>query len=148
MHNYYQVAVRYEKTIEDGRILRVTESFIVDALSFTEAEARITAEMRPYVTGEFEIARIQRRKIAELFPNPNGDRWYRCKVLYITIDEEKGIEKHTAHAMYVQANSIADALEGLVKGMEKTLADYEVFSITETDIMDVVPYEAPAKVND
>ncbi len=145
MHNWFECKIKYEKTIEDGKIQKVNEAYLVDALSFTEAEARITEEMRPFITGEFEVANIRRARIAEMFPNPNGDRWFRCRVMFITIDEEKGVEKRTSNAMYVQANNIGDALEGLTRGMDSSLVDYEVAAITETPIMDVYLYEAPSE---
>lgn len=142
MHNWFECKIKYEKTVEEGKIQKVNEAYLVDALSFTEAEARITDEMRPFITGEFEVANIRRARIAEMFPNANGDRWYRCKVMFVTIDEEKGIEKRTANAMYVQASNIEDALKGLVQGMGNSLVDYEIAAITETPILDVYLYEA------
>ncbi len=142
MNNWFECKIKYEKTLDEGTVQKVSEAYLVDALSFTEAEARITEEMRPFITGEFEVANIRRVRIAELFPNPNGDRWFRGKVMYITIDEEKGVEKRTANAMYVQANDIESALEGLVKGMANSLMDYEIVALTETPLMDVYFYEA------
>lgn len=142
MHNWFECKIKYEKTLEEGNVQKVSESYLVDALSFTEAEARITEEMRPFITGEFEVANIRRIRIAEIFPNENGDRWYRCKVMYITIDEEKGVEKRTAQAMFVQATNIEDALEGLTQGMGNSLVDYEIVAITETALLDVYFYEA------
>jgi len=142
MHNWFQCKIKYEKNAEDGSVVRVSEAYLIDALSFTEAEERINEEMRPFISGEFLVSDIKRAKINELFNNENGDRWYRCKVNFISLDEEKGVEKRIATTMFAQANSLKDALEVLEKGMKGTLADYEIAAITETNIMDVYPYKA------
>ena len=90
MHNWFQCKIKYEKNAEDGGVIKVSEAYLVDALSFTEAEERINEEMRPFISGEFLVSDIKRAKINELFTNENGDRWYRAKVNFISLDEEKG----------------------------------------------------------
>lgn len=141
MHNWFECKIKYEKTAEEGKIVKVGEGYLVDAMSFTEAEARIIEEMKPFISGEFEVANIKRSRINEMFFNENGDKWYRSKVNYVTLDEEKGIEKRTSVSMMIQASDMADALKGLVEGMKGSLADYEIASITETAIIDVYKYE-------
>ncbi|MBB3187233.1 DUF4494 domain-containing protein [Microbacter margulisiae] len=140
MHNWFECKVRYEKTGEDGLPKKVTEPYLVDALSFTEAEARIIKEITPFVSGEFTVSNIRRARIAELFDNPSGDKWYRSKVNFISLDEEKGVEKKTASTMMVQAENLKDALALLIEKLSATLSDWEVVSIAETPIMDVYPY--------
>ena len=142
--NWFECKVRYEKTLEDGKVQKVTEPYIVDALSFTEAEARIIEEMRPYMSGEFTVSDIKRAKYAELFPSAEeqADKWYKCKVMFITLDEKKGVEKKTAAQMLVQAGSVRDAIDKLENGMSGSMADYEIASVTETKIMDVYPFKA------
>ena len=142
MHNWFQCKVKYEKNAQDGGIVKTSEAYLVDALSFTEAEERINEEMRPFISGEFLVSDIKREKVNELFANEAGDRWYRSKVNFISLDEEKGVEKRIATTMYAQASSVKDALEVIEKGMKGTLADYEITAITETNIMDVFPYKA------
>ena len=142
MHNYFEVKIKYEKTAEEGKIVKVSEYYLIDALSFTEAESRIIDKMRPFISGEFTVANIRRAKINEMFFNENGDKWYRAKVMFVSLDEEKGIEKKTAVTMLVQANDIKEALTGLTEGMQGSMADYEIAAITETTIMDVYKYEA------
>ena len=143
MHTWFECKVRYDKTLENGMQKKVTEPYLVDALSFTEAEARIIKEITPFITGEFEIANIKKARINEMFFDETGDRWYKCKVNFITLDDKSGMEKKTASNMMVQASDLAKALEGLTQGMLGTLADYDIASITETQIMDVYPYVAP-----
>lgn len=142
MHNWFECKIKYEKTVEEGKIVKVNENYLIDALSFTEAEARIIEEMRPFISGEFTVANIRRAKINEMFFNENGDKWYRAKVNFVTLDEEKGVERRTAVAMLIQATEIKEALNGLTEGMKGSMADYEVAAINETTIMDVFKYEA------
>ena len=145
MHNWFECKVSYEKILENGMQKKVTEPYLVDALSFTEAEARITEEIRPYISGEFTIADIKRAKLSELFFNDNGDRFFKAKVMFITLDEKSGTEKKTAAQMLAQASDIKEALKVVEKGMEGTLADYAIASLTESPIMDVFPYSEDEK---
>lgn len=138
--NWFECKVSYEKLMENGAQKKVTEPYLVDALSFTEAEARITEEIKPYISGEFTIADIKRARLAELFFNENGDRYYKFKVLFITLDEKSGAEKKTAAQMLAQANDIKEAIAVLEEGMKGTMADYVIASVTETMILDVFPF--------
>lgn len=140
MHNWFECKVSYDKTLPNGQQKKVTEPYLVDALSFTEAEARIIEEIKPYIGGEFTISDIKRAKLSELFFNDNGDRFFKAKVCFITLDEKSGTEKKTAVQMLAQASSLREALQVVNKGMEGTLADFYIPSLTETSIMDVFPY--------
>jgi len=142
MHNWFECKIKYEKTAEEGKIVKVNEAYLVDALTFSEAEERINKEMEPFISGEFSVSTIRKARINEMFFNENGDKWYRCKVFFISIDEEKGIEKKVATTMMVQANDVKEAWDGLHEGMKGSMADYTVAAITETNIMDVYKYEA------
>jgi len=135
--NWFECKISYEKMMENGVQKRVTEPYLVDALSFTEAEARIIEEMKPYISGEFTVVDIKRARIAELFFNDNGDRYFRFKVFFISLDEVSGAEKKTAAQMLAQASDIKDAISVLENGMKGTLADYVIASVSETSIMDV-----------
>ena len=142
MSNWFECKVSYDKTIENGMQKKVTEPYLVEALSFTEAEARIIKEMTPFISEGFIVSNIKRAKYAELFEDdPTGDKWYRCKVLFITIDEKSGAEKKSASNVLVKAADIQTALTNLSEGMKGTMSDYEVASIIETPIMDVYHYE-------
>ncbi|MDD2284625.1 MAG: DUF4494 domain-containing protein [Paludibacter sp.] len=143
MHNWFECKVKLEKTAEEGKIIKVNESYLVDALTFTEAEERMIEEMKPFISGDFSVANIKRAKINEMFFHDDGDKWYRFKVNYITLDEEKGVEKKVPVAMMVQASEIGQALERLHEGMKGSMADYEVVTIAETLIMDVFKYGKP-----
>ena len=109
MHNWFECKVSYEKIMEDGKQKKVTEPYLVDALSFTEAEARIIEELTPFISGEFVIKDIKRAKLSEIFFNENGDRFYKIKVYFITLDEKSGAEKKTAAQMLTQASNLKEA---------------------------------------
>lgn len=137
MHNFFEVVFNYEKTLENGQEKKVNELYLVDALSFTEAEARAIENVKPYISGEFLIKSIKRSNVSELFLNECGDRYYACKVCFITLDEKSGAEKKTASQMLAQASTIEEAREVLVNGMKGTLSDYTVEAIQETKIIDI-----------
>ena len=137
MNNWYECKVKYEKTLETGTQKKVTEAYLVDAMSFTEAENRIIEEMTPYIVGEFEVAAVKKARISELFIDPEGDKWYRAKVMFITIDEKTGVEKKAASNMLVQASDFQRAVKNLEDGMKGTRSDWEINTITETLLMDV-----------
>lgn len=134
--------------MENGMNKKVTEPYLVDALSFTEAEARIIEEMTPYISGEFTVSDIKRAGYSELFfsEDTNADRWFKCKLTFITLDEKSGSEKKTSTKVLVQASDLRDAVKKLDDGMRGSMADYLIASVEETAIMDVYPYEADKDV--
>lgn len=142
MHNWFECRIRYEKMMENGMQKKVTEPYLVDALSFSEAEARIIEEMSYFISGEFTVSDIKRANYSEIFfsEDENADRYYAVKVAFITLDERSGAEKKTKTNMLVQAADIHDAREKFIEGMKGTMADYQIISITETAVMDVYPY--------
>lgn len=144
MHTWFECKIRYEKTLENGMVKKVVEPYLVDALSFTEAEARILEEITPFISGEFTVADIKRANYSELFPSEEeaADRWFKCKIVFITLDEKSGAEKKHAVQVLVQAADLRDAVKKLDEGMKGTMADYQIASVAETLIMDVYPYTA------
>ncbi|MCM1076281.1 MAG: DUF4494 domain-containing protein [Bacteroides sp.] len=137
MANYIETALRYDKVTENGLIKKVNERFLVDALSFTEAEARITEEMTPYIRGEYSVAAVKKTKISEVFFHEGKDYNYLVKVAFITIDEKTAVEKRTVSQILVQADNFKEAYDNFLNGMEGTMADYEIISISETPIQEV-----------
>ena len=142
MHTWFECKIRHEKTMENGMIQKVTES----ALSFTEAEARIIEEVTPFITGEFTVSDIKRANYSELFVSDEeaADRWFKCRLFFITLDEKSGAEKKTASFVLVQAADLRDAVRKLDEGMKDTMADYQIGAVTETAIVDVYPYGSTA----
>lgn len=143
MANWFESKVRYKKTMENGMIKAVTDSYLVDALSFTEAEARTTEEVRPFVSDDFTISAVKRTKISEIFWDDTADKWYLVKVAFITIDEKTAVEKRSISQILVAGSDFKGAYDNFMSGMAGTMADFEIVSITETPIMDV--YKAKVK---
>lgn len=150
LHNWFETKVRYSKMGENGVEKMVTEPFLFDALSFTEAESRVIEEITPYITGEFTVSDIKRSKYSEIFFSEaeSADLWFKCKVTYITLDEKSGAEKKSSTNMLVQASDLRDAVKKLDKGMEGSMADYQISSVVETAILDVYPYVKESEVED
>lgn len=139
---WFETVIRYEKTSDDGSIVKKTENYLVDALSHAEAENRIIEEMKPFINGEFKVTKVVNKKINEIFYNETADKWYRAKVNFVVLDEEKGVEKRTAVTMMVQASDMQQAVDGIIIGMHGTMADYEIHTVTETAILDIFKYKA------
>ena len=134
MATWFECKVKYDKLVDNGQQKTVTEPYLVDALSFTEAEARIIDEVSTLVNGEMKVTAVKRTNIAEIFwDEADGDRWYKVKVNFITIDEKTAVEKKTANFIMVQANGFKAACDNFMQGMK----DFEIASITETAILDV-----------
>ena len=148
MHYWFLCKIKYEKTMENGQNKKVTEPYLVDALSHTEAEARIIEEMTPYISGEFTVSGIVPAKYSELFfaDEEAADRWFKCKLAFLTLDEKSGAEKRTMTNVLVQAADLRDAVKKLDEGMKGSMADYLILSVAETPIMDVYPYVAEPEV--
>lgn len=140
----FECGIRYEKTLENGMQKKVTELYIVDALSFTEAESRIIGEMSCYISGEFEVVSEKITNYSELVQSPDGDRWYRAKVVFKTLDEKTMTEKKQAQYYLVQAKNIDNAKLTLEQFMHGTMADWECEALQETKIMDVFLYAPDA----
>ena len=140
---WFECKVKYDKTMENGLIKQVTEAYLVDALSFTEAERRFLEEIEPFMSGEYMVTDIKRAKIAELFESNDGlaDRWFKCKVAFITLDEKTGAEKRANQIMMVQAIDLRDAIKSLDKALEGPLGDYVIVSVADTAIKDVYRYK-------
>lgn len=139
MANWFECKVRYDKMLETGQQKKVNEPYLVDALSFTEAEARIIEEIKPFISGEFSVSAVKRTKIAEIFFDETGDRWYNVKYNIITIDEKTAVEKKTSVLTLVQASEFQKAIDTFMENMKGTMADFEIASVVETPIMDVYP---------
>ena len=137
MANWFECKVRYDKMMENGAVKKVTEPYLVDALSFTEAESRIIEEQTPFISGDFSVSAVKRTKIAEIFRDETADKWYLVKVAFITIDEKTAAEKKSVSQILVAGSDFKNAFENFMEGMKSTLADFEIVSITETPLMDV-----------
>ena len=136
---WYEVKFQHEQTQEDGTQKKVTELFAVDALSFTEAETKITEEMKLYVSGETFIKAITRAPYKEIFfdERESADKYYKAKLDFITIDEKTEKEKKSTVTYLVQAANLDEAKKNINEVMGTTMIDYDIQSIAETKIIDV-----------
>ena len=140
MNTWFECTAKYSKMGEDGREKKVSETYLLDAVSFTEAETRIYKELVSMVSGEFTVTRISKTKLAEIIPSESGDRWYKAKVTFITFDEESGKEKRISQFVLVFSDNIKSAYDQVIEAMKGMMADFEIGGITESPIVDVFPY--------
>lgn len=161
----YECGVRYDKMLENGAVKKVSELYLVDAMTFTEAESRMVQEIAPYISGEFDVVTIKRTNYTEIVYdqyNLNSeadamvqkttgansqavavaDKWFRAKVNLVTLDEKTAKERKTAVYYIINAGSINAAHDTLVSFMKGTMADYEIATLDETRIWDVYVYSA------
>jgi hypothetical protein len=136
---WFECKIRYDKVMEDGLQKKVTEAYVVDALSFSEAEERIIEEMSSYISGEFDVADIKIASYKEIFFSDDdmADKWFKAKLQFITIDERTEKEKRSTVNYLVQAGSFGGALKNINEVMGGTMIDYVVASMAETTMMDV-----------
>lgn len=146
MFEWFECKIKYEKNMEDGSIKKVTEPYLVDAISFTEAEKRIIEEIQPFMTGTFEVSDIKRARYAEIFETSedSADRFFKAKLNFITLDEKTAKEKKVSSTVLIQAADLRAAIERLDEGMKTSMMDYTISSINETLLMDVFHYEEVA----
>lgn len=145
MNSWFECKIKYEKTLDDGVQKVVTESYLVDAFSFTDAEATINKEMQPFLSDMFSVSNIKRVKYADCFFNETGDRYYKARLYFISLDEKNGTEKKTAHNILVQASELKEAVEIVEAEMKKTMIDYSLTAVTELPLMDVYMHTAEVK---
>ena len=142
MNKYFEVGVRYDKTMANGVIRKVTESFLLEAISFTEAEKRATEEVAPYISGEFTVVTEKITNISEVVPTSDdtADKFYKVKHSLITIDEKTLKEKKQAQYIIIQASSVDDARDRYKKHIRICFVDVVLEAVSETKYMDYFPY--------
>lgn len=139
----YECGVRYERTMENGMTKKVTELYLVDACSFAEAEGRITKEMKPYISGDFDVVSIKRTNYSEIVENgvDSADKWFKAKLMLVTLDEKTAKEKKQAVYFIVKASDINNAHTVVVERMKTSVVDYEIATLDETKIMNLFRYK-------
>ena len=140
---FYEVKIQYQKMQEDGKEKKVTEQYVVEALSFTEAESRIIEEMTPYISGEFDIVSEKIAPYNEIFLSDNStdDKWFVSKVAFITIDEKTAKEKKTSQRLLVQAETSEKAMDYTKEMFSHGMSDYSIDSVQDTPTLDVFLHE-------
>ena len=136
---FFEVKIQYQKMQEDGKEKKVTEQYVVESLSFTEAESRITEEMTPYISGEFDIVSEKIAPYNEILlsDRADDDKWFLSKVGFITLDEKTAKEKKTSKRFFVQADTSQTALEYTKKLLDRSMTDYTIDAVQETPTIEV-----------
>lgn len=144
---WFETKVRYDKTMEDGQMKKITEAYVVEALSFSEAETMIIEEMQAYISGEFDVKAITPAVYREIFFSDADldDKWFKARLAFLTLDADSGKEKRTYSTFLVQAASVNGAIKHVDKVMGETLNEYMIVSVTDTKLMDVFEHNLGEK---
>jgi hypothetical protein len=146
MQTWFECKVKYVKISESGKEQNVTENFLLDAVSFTDAETRMIRQMQEMVRGEFSVTDIKKSKIAEVFPYENGEWWFKATINLVTVDEEAGKEKKLRTYYLIMADDIKEALLRLEESLSYLVIPYVVSSLAVSTIVDVFPYKPSESV--
>lgn len=139
MNNFWiESQVKYGKINEKGVHQNVTANYLVKAVSFADAEKRTIEEVTPYINGNFSVSAVKKSNVTEIFYDEDSDRWYKVKISIITLDEKSGVEKKVNSYILVQADDFHGAVANFVKGMKGAVSDFEIVSVTETNIFEVI----------
>ena len=146
-HNFFETKVNYTGVDEaTGKQVKLSDSYLIDALSFSEAEARTIKEVEPFMSGEFSVEAVKRSNVYEVYEaDTENGIWFKAKAEFIVIDEEKGTEKRIGSNIMIKATDLAGALLNLTDGMKGTVSDYEVVSVTKTGIVGVIEWVEESK---
>lgn len=142
MKIWFKCTVKYHSEEENGKIKNVAEHYLVDAVSYTEAEARIYQELESIIRGEFEIARITKSRIVDIFHYDDSDVWYQGKVTYMVTDENSGAEKKITHIMLVTASNVKEAYDRIQESLSTMLVPFEIPAVQQANIVEIFPYVA------
>ena len=144
MNSFFEGKLSYEKLMDNGLNKKVNETYLIEAISVTEAESRLIEEMNPFITGEFQVKAVKQSKYNEIFfsTEESADRYFKCKLAFLTLDEKSGAEKKITTEILVEAADLRDAIKKLDEGMKGTMADYLIISVSETQIIDVYTYNS------
>lgn len=144
MENLFECKVKYEKIDEQsGRNKKVTETYLVDAVSFTEAETRIYKEMQIMIRGEFVVKAVRKANYTEVFINSACDKWFKSRISFASVDEKSGKEKKVSNYILVTANNVKEAFDMIIVGMNDMTVDFDINAIVESPILDFFPYFKP-----
>jgi len=142
MNSWHTVKVKYTKQLQDGTLKRVTEPYLVNSISFTDAEARIHQEVGEFTRGEFLVTSISKTDFADIFHYDDADVWYKAKVSYVTEDADGGKEKKVSNNFLISAHNVKEAYERIEESLRGLQVDFDIPSISITPILEIFPYVA------
>lgn len=140
MQNFFECKAKYVKIDDEGRERKVNETYLVDAVTCTDAETRLIEQLKTMVRGEFAVGKVAESNIIEIFPHETGEWWWKAKIQTVVIDEQLGKEKKVTHYFLVAADDIKQALQRLEEGLSYILVPYQITSLVLSPIVDVFPY--------
>ena len=140
MNNWFTVKVKYTKQLENGDFKRVTEPYLLAAMTFTDAEARIYEELGAVIRGEFNVTSISRTDFHDIFHYEDTDTWYKCKITYEGATEDSDKPKKVTQNFLITAHSVKEAYERMQESLSTLMVDFMIPSITVSPIVDIFPY--------
>lgn len=147
MNSWYTIKVKFIKEYTDGTLKRITEPYLVNSMSFTEAEARIYKEVGETIRGEFLVTSIAKTQYEDIFEYPDSETWYKAKVSYVTEDADTGKEKRFNNNYLVSAKNIKEAYERIEESLKGLMVSYEIPTISVTQIVEIFPYDPESAEN-
>lgn len=140
MNNWFTVKVKYTKQLDNGALKRVSEPYLLAAMTFTDAEARIYEELGATIRGEFNVTGIARTELHDIFAYDDADRWFKCRVRYENFDADSEKSKKVTQNFLIGANDLREAYDRMKESLSTLMVDFEMPSIIESTIVDVFPY--------
>jgi hypothetical protein len=141
MNTWFKVKVKYTKQLESGSFKRVSEPYLLSAMTFTDAEARIYEELGSFIRGEFSVMGITREEIQDIFQYDDADTWFKCKISYDNIDDEGDKKRTVTQNFLVSAKTVKDSYERIEESLETLMLDYQIISIIASPIVEIFPYK-------
>jgi hypothetical protein len=144
MNTWHTVKVKYTKQLNDGTLKKVTEPYLINSITFTDAEARVHKEIGLFTRGEFMVTSVTKTDFADIFQYDDADVWYKAKVSYVTEDADGGKEKKVSNNFLVSAHNVKNAYERIEESLKGLQVDFVIPAINVTPILEIFPYEAMA----
>ena len=141
MNTWFKVKVKYTKQLESGSFKRVSEPYLLSAMTFTDAEARIYEELGSFIRGEFSVMGITREDIQDIFQYDDADSWFKCKISYDNIDDDGDKKRTVTQNFLVSAKTVKDSYERIEESLETLMLDYQIISIIASPIIEIFPYK-------
>lgn len=140
MNSWFTVKVKYTKQLENGALKRVSEPYLLAAMTFTDAEARIYEELGTMIQGEFIVTGIARTELNDVFAYDDSGVWFKCKAQYENFDADTEKSKRVSQNFLIEANSVKEAFERMSESLKGLMVDFQIPSIIQSPIVDIFPY--------
>lgn len=141
MRTWFLCKVKYAKENEEGLLKNISEQYLVDAVSFTEAEAILYDRLASQIRGDFQVTGISKSNIVDVFFYEDSDIWYKCKISYLVADADSGKEKKVTQYMIVTAEDVKNAYDRIQESLSNMLVSFRIPDIVESAIVEVFPFE-------